>query len=189
MRYLLTCDCGREIPVATSQAGDTLTCECGRSLQAPKLRELRELPAVQEAPAPRRRLAWSPTKGILFSLGGILLLVAAIVLGITSLQRSRLATDKFVIPPEDVGTYVAQIDKNTPVQNFEVWTKEILGEGLTRPGDPTYVVHRRYDAILGRITLVAGIAAGIGVALMFASLVMPAQGQSTKPIPAKSRAS
>ncbi len=52
-RYLLTCTCGRTLPVEMGQAGGKLTCECGETLDVPPLRNLRHLPIeVSHGPAP-----------------------------------------------------------------------------------------------------------------------------------------
>jgi hypothetical protein len=42
--YLLTCDCGKTIPVELGQAGGRVGCSCGMQLDVPTLRQLRQLP-------------------------------------------------------------------------------------------------------------------------------------------------
>lgn len=55
MEYLLSCGCGRKIPVSRSQAGQELKCECGESLQIPTLRGFASLPV-----APAQTLSSNP---------------------------------------------------------------------------------------------------------------------------------
>ncbi|MBQ8285412.1 MAG: hypothetical protein IJZ10_03830 [Thermoguttaceae bacterium] len=44
-RYQLTCPrCQRQIPIETSQAGQTLPCECGESLRVPTMLKMKRLP-------------------------------------------------------------------------------------------------------------------------------------------------
>ena len=44
-RYQLTCSsCQRQIPIETSQAGQTVVCECGESLRVPTMLKIKRLP-------------------------------------------------------------------------------------------------------------------------------------------------
>jgi hypothetical protein len=184
MRYLLPCQCGRQIPISTSQAGETLTCECGQSQTAPKLRELRQLPlAGYEEPA-RSGLAWSRKQGMLFAGGLAILLLAAITLAITTLQRRTLHTEAPTIAPERMDDFLAEIDRNTPLQNLEVWKKEILEEGLEREGDPRYVTERRIAGVLHGIMLAAGAGAVVGLGMIIASFIVRSE-PATSPHKAK----
>jgi hypothetical protein len=179
MQYLLPCECGRKIPVAASQAGETVVCECGRSLSAPKLRELRQLEtqAVEEDRPGGR--AWSPLQGGLFVAGAVVLLISICVLAYTELQRRSLMTEKPEFNPEFVQQHLAQIDSNTPAENLDVWRHEILEHGLERPGDPAYLVHREADEILTRRLMISGATAAVGLALIIAAFVIrPLPNQS-----------
>lgn len=63
-RHLLSCPCGKPIPVATSQAGGSVACpECGASQTVPRLRDLRELPL--EPTSGRARGGWGFRQGVL----------------------------------------------------------------------------------------------------------------------------
>jgi hypothetical protein len=42
MKYSVTCDCGKALPVSATQAGATLTCECGKDVFVPSMSELRK---------------------------------------------------------------------------------------------------------------------------------------------------
>lgn len=42
--HLLTCSCGKTVPVEIGQAGGRVTCSCGAQLDVPPLRQLRHLP-------------------------------------------------------------------------------------------------------------------------------------------------
>lgn len=50
MPYSVTCQCGRVLAVAASQAGSSTECRCGRQLDIPRLSELRS--AAGETPIP-----------------------------------------------------------------------------------------------------------------------------------------
>lgn len=173
MQYLLPCECGQKIPLSTGQAGDTLTCECGRTVTAPKLREMRLL---EPAPEPKAggppRASWSPIQGALYATGGGIVALAALALLVVSLQRSQLQTEAPPLIPDKVEEYLGEIDRNTPLQNLEIWKNEVLDEGLKREGDPIFVTHQRADAILRKITIAAGSVGAFGMALIVAAFVV-----------------
>ena len=43
-KYLLACDCGKQVPVEVGQAGGRVACLCGAQIEVPPLRKLRDLP-------------------------------------------------------------------------------------------------------------------------------------------------
>jgi hypothetical protein len=73
-RYLLTCSCGRELPIDAGQAGEVVRCSCGNSVFIPKLGELRLLPRVE---TPSQKSSWSARQGLLT----LLALIAIVSLG------------------------------------------------------------------------------------------------------------
>jgi hypothetical protein len=181
MRYLLPCECGRKIPVAKSQAGDTLTCECGRTLAAPKLRDMVQLEtAPDEAPVATRRLTWSERQGVMFAGGAVMLILGALVFTLITLQRRSLHTEKPAVNQDDMATYLAEIDRNTPTQNLELWEKEILQEGLQQdPQAQAYLTHRRIASVLNWIRLVAGAISVAGLGLVVAAFVLRPRARPT----------
>jgi hypothetical protein len=77
--YLLTCDCGKTVPVEVGQAGERVACECGAQLEVPTLRKLRHLPVARSELAPSRG-AWSASKGLVAAgliVAGLLAIAAA----------------------------------------------------------------------------------------------------------------
>ena len=78
-KYLLTCECGKKIPVDVGQAGGSVTCSCGAQLDVPALRNLRNLPLAQPEAA-RSRTPWNASKG--FTAAGLIVagLLAAFAL-------------------------------------------------------------------------------------------------------------
>ena len=52
--YLLTCDCGKTVPVEIGQAGGRVACSCGTQLDVPTLRQLRHLPQADGRTEARR---------------------------------------------------------------------------------------------------------------------------------------
>jgi hypothetical protein len=77
-RYLVKCDCGRELLVETAQAGRRLTCACGAAVEAPTLRQLKKLPVAPADYVPERP-TWTWEKAAMFV--GVLLLAGSVVFG------------------------------------------------------------------------------------------------------------
>lgn len=80
--YALPCSCGHVLEVSPGQAGDRLTCpECQQQVSIPLLRDLRQLPRVEQ-PAASRGGSADPVGGsfatrLLFGLSGFVALAAA----------------------------------------------------------------------------------------------------------------
>ncbi len=51
-KYLLQCECGKEIPVEAARSGETVLCQCGKGIEIPPLRVLKTL---EVAPQRQRR--------------------------------------------------------------------------------------------------------------------------------------
>ena len=47
-KYLLSCSCGRDVPLETSQAGGNVLCDCGLSLKVPSLLQIKKLPIADD---------------------------------------------------------------------------------------------------------------------------------------------
>lgn len=80
-RYLLSCECGKTVPVEVRQAGGRVPCACGATLDVPTLRRLRHLPVEEDVPS-AVRAPWTVRHGAIAAgliLAGIL---AAVVLWI-----------------------------------------------------------------------------------------------------------
>jgi hypothetical protein len=155
--FLLACPCcERQLTIEPSQAGQRLTCDCGAEIAAPTFREIKQLePAGSDEEAPRPK--WSRLQGVMFSLG-ILLVLAAIALGVSPLrQRSMISLEK--PPPPDLTSNYNAIDDLTPEQSLQVW-EQFLSDGVNRQGPPLHIALRE---IAGKLELLIGIAALLAV--------------------------
>jgi hypothetical protein len=80
--YLLPCSCGRDIPIGTRQAGETVTCECGRASSAPTLREMQGLRRVSlTRPSAAAQSGWGNSQR--FLVAGTIIFVLAAVAAVT----------------------------------------------------------------------------------------------------------
>ena len=113
-QFVLSCDCGREIPVEAGQAGDQVHCECGNAIQVPKLGQLRLLPRIQSAESAS---TWSPRKGLL-TLGGLVAAVS-LVIGIYFWAVTPSRTDLDISGEKEyAGGYV---DALSPTDTWIYW--------------------------------------------------------------------
>ena len=79
-RYLLSCTCGKSVPVELRQAGEKVPCACGATLDVPPLRELRRLPAAMTTDAVATASSrWGVRQGAITAS-----LIVAILLAIAS---------------------------------------------------------------------------------------------------------
>ncbi len=82
--YLLPCSCGKKVPVDAGQAGAKVTCDCGQQLAVPTFRALKELeqekPVAAVAVAGGESSDWNAVRGVMFSFGMLISLIAAVLL-------------------------------------------------------------------------------------------------------------
>jgi hypothetical protein len=119
-KYLLTCGCGKTVPVEIGQAGGHVACSCGAQLDVPPLRKLRHLPvAATERDHPAS--AWSARKGII-ACG---LILAGLLAAATLWSRFSEPS----IPPFDPAGYQRMWDERlksmTPVDGWRTWIEYV----------------------------------------------------------------
>ena len=115
-KYLLPCSCGEPTRVSPSQAGGKVTCACGITLDAPPLRQLRELPLADEDD--RTTAGWGFRQG--FVTAGVVL-AALLAAGGGWIAYNTPDGPR----PLDMGLYLNVLDQNidgmTPGQGYELW--------------------------------------------------------------------
>lgn len=115
-KYLLSCQCGKNVPVDIGQAGGRVVCACGKELEVPALRNLRHLP-LDQSTVEKPRTAWNPRKGFI-AAGAI---IAALLVG--GALWSRLTEP--VVPKFDPAGHLSavdtQLDKMTPMDSWMRW--------------------------------------------------------------------
>ncbi len=128
-KHLLTCTCGREIPVELSQAGEELRCTCGATILVPTFRQLRELPVAAVEPTKQVAThAWGARQGTITAslIFTALLLVGA---GVSRYFEPMLPRFNPAVWNQSVS---AEIDKMVPAEAWKIWTDNY--RTLTRTG-------------------------------------------------------
>ena len=166
VKYLLPCPCGKEVPVDTTQAGQSVECECGQSMEVPTLKGLRALQQVApDQPTPRKSAEWGARQAT-FVVGLVITLIGgSMVLRFYSAR------------PTEVG-YAQQVQRLSPRQTWDLWQN--LRTGARVPAftrDPFAEVVSYY-----RLWMAMAIAVAVlGVAITASSWLIPKPGHPKPP--------
>lgn len=113
--YLLSCDCGKTVPVEMGQAGGQVTCTCGSRVDVPPLRQLRHLPRSTPAEERPTGSTWGVRQGV---VAASLIVAAALLLWSTWVWAHEPTIPKFD-PAERAEIVERQI--KTPVGAWQAW--------------------------------------------------------------------
>lgn len=171
--YLLPCSCGKKVRVDAGQAGAKVDCECGQQLAVPTFRMLRslEVDAVPVSSADRtsQPASWNAVRGILFSFG---LLITVIAVGVGSFQfflyfvrRDGGESLKQAVI-EDMSHGVEHLSPDEVLTEFQ----EMAHKGLTIDGVPPWAVITEVRNENFRYFMVALVSLVVGLACLTASL-------------------
>lgn len=173
-RYLLSCSCGRTIPVGVSQAGSTVVCSCGKSLDVPTIRGLKALPPDKEAaaatfakPAAATEFNGINLQGAMFVLGLLLTLAGLGLGGYNGWLYTQIDTKNY---DDEVLAYIGgEIDKLSPSQLLETWKKlEEMGIGEYVPAG--HIVARQASQNAFRLAIAGGAMVVAGLVCVLFSL-------------------
>jgi hypothetical protein len=179
--YLLPCSCGQSMRVATAQAGGEVVCSCGKRLHVPTMRGIRELQLAPPEKAAKHAPGWSRIHGVLFAAGLIAAVVGLSIIGFCSLQYARIRFSHWGDLSKDRTADVkkalaADIDRLTAVETLDLWTDEVLKEGLGEPELPPWI---RFKAKLDEYVWwirTGGITIGAGLILSVITLFVGRRG-------------
>ena len=142
--FLLPCQCGHNIKVVSTQAGQMVTCDaCGLEFEAPSMIKIRQLNPVDEKDAKPRKSEWSFKQGMFFTIGATLVIIFGVGSGFLFYQSYL---DDWVVPvitDDNVKPFNDEIDNKSGSELLLMW-QEIRVRN--KPGDwkePEYVQKRR----------------------------------------------
>jgi hypothetical protein len=135
--YLLPCSCGKKVPVDAGQAGAKVACSCGQQLAVPTFRALRDLERVTPAIAVVEGSQWSTARGILFSFGTLVSVVAAGLMLYHLFWYSQLLDGGEAWKQEHLNEMRAGVDYLSPVEAITEF-QEMAKTGLTIDGIPPW---------------------------------------------------
>jgi hypothetical protein len=177
-QHLLTCSCGRQIPVELSQAGQQLRCQCGATVSVPTFRQLRELPlAAVEPSRDAPRSTWGARQG---AIAASLIIAGLLLLGAGANRYSEPLLPKFN-PDARNKDVSGQIDKLGPAEAWKIWTENYRHLGSTgfvaMEHQMTQVIQQRIDQDR-RIQLALVVLAAIGGVIALVLAMIPARAAS-----------
>ncbi len=164
MEYLLSCGCGRKIPVSRSQAGQELSCECGQRLQVPTLRGFADLPVASSetlSTSPRssikdategQRQAWGGWRGTVMAIAVAIFALSALPCAYYIFLRSQINTSYGI---EDEIAAGNEIYDAFPLENLVAEWSNFERSGLGPKDKPAFYIWNmiaREQEILAMIT-------------------------------------
>lgn len=182
MDRVLSCECGKEHYISSSQAGQEIQCSCGKIIPVPTLRRLRDLPLAQAATEQAattanrgdlRKRQWQGWRGIALATTMAGFLVAAVACGWFSLQWWSIDTSYTVAQELVAGD--AMIDSFDPNTLSNMWHS--FGQmDMRRKHFPEFYLYQLYAAERMRLAQISGaIAAGLAAIGLVIWLTNPKQ--------------
>jgi len=167
--FLLTCQCGTEIPVRSTQAGGTVRCQCGLEVFVPTLRDLRQLPGASTlADDLTKRRNWQLSNGVLFAAGVPIALLCLGTFIYATYMRWPLELSK---PDFREFQYERDIDTLSLSESWDAWLSFRNMQLDNRPTPPYLVSRTRAFQLLGIMTA-SGVGFVIGMGCILAALCM-----------------
>jgi hypothetical protein len=182
-QHLVTCVCGRQLPVDLGQAGEQLTCVCGTNVSVPTLRQLRQLPLAAAAEAaPTAGRTWGARQG---AIAASLIFATLSLLGAAASRYSEHPLPQFHSEAQ-IKMVDQFLTKKSPAELWLIWTENYrrLGHaGFTAMEDPRTAPvqqdidqHRRIQLVL---VAVAGVFVVAAIALWLTGRTPASQKKSS----------
>lgn len=180
-KFLLTCTCGKEIPVEKSQAGQTIDCPCGKKVEVPSIRGIEKLPqltATTASDTPEHstsKPAWNPVRGLLFTGGLIAAAISGVMLFLTLRDLNMIVTSGATVDrTEEVIEFVNQdIEKISLDDTWKTWL-DLRDRGLGQVVTPDWTMAQDISELLRQRAIISGIVLVLGSICCIGSLVVPA---------------
>ncbi|MCS5629968.1 MAG: hypothetical protein NZ744_03995 [Pirellulaceae bacterium] len=166
--YLLTCECGLDIPVQVAQAGDQLTCSCGSRIAVPNLRDVKQL-TLADVQLDKPKREWNAVSGSTFAIAIVFIALGLAVAAYNYSIGKQLITTDTTAAAHEYGNIV--IDQMPPFESIEIFAV-IVGRGLGEQQTVDFLVEQKkqtsfYDWAKGGLILSA-----IGLLLVFVPIVL-----------------
>ncbi|MBC7854435.1 MAG: hypothetical protein IAF94_13460 [Pirellulaceae bacterium] len=168
--YLLPCSCGKKVPVDAGQAGAKVACSCGQQLTVPTFRALRDLERVTPTTAVLEGTPWSTARGILFSVGTLVSVIAAVLVLYHLFMYSQLLDGGEAWKQEHLNEMRVGVDYLTPVEAIADF-QDMASKGLTVDGVPPWTQISAVRDSSRRWLMASLVALAFGLVSLTASLL------------------
>ncbi len=168
MEHLLSCSCGRKIPVSRSQAGQEITCECGQLLQVPTLRGFAQLPLAESetlTAGSTDRRPWGGWRGTIMAVSVAVFALSAIPCAYYSYIRSQIDVSYGI---EDEIAAGNQAFDAMPLENMVADWSNLERVGLGPKDKPPFYYWKRYAREQDISAMVTGVIAAISAIMAIA---------------------
>jgi hypothetical protein len=175
--YLLPCSCGLKVRVDAGQAGAKVACSCGQQISVPTFRALKALEVdapIAAAAAAKRSPPWSAGRGMLFSAGLLVSVIAAVLIcyQLVVYAQVREGGEGYKkMHMEEMRQGVEQLSPVELVTEFQQMSKA----GLTVDGVPPWSQMTAIRTNSVRWLIGGCTALGLGLISMLGSLLAPAR--------------
>lgn len=166
--YLLTCECGLDLPVQVAQAGDQLTCSCGTRIAVPNLRDVKQLPLADDQ-LNKSKGEWNTLGGSLFALAIIFIATGLTVATYNYSAGKQLITTDTTDAANEYGNIV--IDQMPPLESIDIFTI-IVGRGLGEQQTIDFLVEQKKQRAFYNWAKGGLILSAIGLLLIFVPIVL-----------------
>jgi hypothetical protein len=138
--YLLTCECGLDIPVQIVQAGDQLTCSCGAHITVPNLRDVKQLP-LADYQLDKPKGEWNATGGSIFAIAIIFIAVGLTIAAYNYFVGNQL-NQTTNTTAEATEYRDIMIDQMPPLESIQIFGL-ILSRGLNEQQTVDFLVEQK----------------------------------------------
>lgn len=169
-KYLLPCECGKTVPVATFQAGDDVRCSCGLSLHVPSIMGLKKLQAVDDGSTPKVKRApgWSPLQGVMFALGMLILVGSLLPTAYWAALHYQSIPFTKSTDAEESKYFNVEVDKMKLLDSVKLW-EEATKQGLGDQEVPMWLAISEATVKYRSNWILASSVAGVGLLLIIFS--------------------
>ena len=166
--YLLTCECGLDMPVQVAQAGDQLTCSCGAGITVPNLRDVKQLPLADDQ-LDKPQSEWNVTAGFIFAIAIVFITVGLTAAVYNYSVGNQLITTNTMDEFNEYGNFV--IDQMPPLESIEIFAT-IVGRGLGEQHTVNFLVEQKKQRVFFNWAKGGLILSALGLLLVFMPLVL-----------------
>ena len=175
-QYLLLCNCGKQIPIETTQAGQTVQCpECQTPVEIPSYSQIKKLPLLEQNAGakskPHRKKKWGHGQGVLFAAGIAVLITFGTVAGVFFYMSYRMNV-KAPTLDEKKQAFVNVLESMMPAEQFAFWEEDQKKHPPKEWKPPTHLIMQSYAKTFLLLAIVCSVLAIVGLGFVLSALLV-----------------
>lgn len=165
--YALPCSCGSKTSVQVRHAGESIACSgCGELLTVPRLRELKQLEAVESGSPTKAVKSWTAIQGGLFAAGLLFAVLAAGSAFYTNGIRQRMNYKRPDMKDIRFHMDMNEIDLANSWEVWQTYKKNFERRSIEQRRTPLHVLARERVSVLNYWLIVQACLGTLGLVLM-----------------------